>query len=228
MSVLLLRLSGPMQSWGVQSRFTVRDTGLEPSKSGVVGLLCAALGRHRHEPVDDLADLTMAVRVDQEGVMARDFHTAGKGGIMKASGQVERKNLVVSNRYYLADARFLVGLEGDDLDLLTELHAALRDPHWPLYLGRKAFVPGEPVWLPDGLRPDETLVDALRTYPWLGYDPDKCPDQVRLVLEDRDGPEMRPDQPLSFAERRFAPRHVRTDFIPAPPAKEDGPCISLD
>ena len=41
MSVLLLRLSGPMQSWGVQSRFTVRDTGLEPSKSGVVGLIAA-------------------------------------------------------------------------------------------------------------------------------------------------------------------------------------------
>jgi CRISPR system Cascade subunit CasD len=228
MSVLLLRLSGPMQSWGVQSRFTVRDTGLEPSKSGVVGLLCAALGRRREEAVTDLADLTMGVRVDQEGVMARDYHTAGKSGILRASGQVEQKNLVVSTRYYLADARFLVGLAGDDLNLLTQLHAALRDPHWPLYLGRKAFVPGEPVWLPDGLRPDETLVDALQTYPWLGCDSKKRPDQVRLVLEDRDGPEVRPDHPLSFAERRFAPRRVRTDFIPTPPAKEDGPCISLD
>ena len=47
MSVLLLRLAGPMQAWGTQSRFTVRDTGLEPSKSGVIGLLCAAL---RSEP----------------------------------------------------------------------------------------------------------------------------------------------------------------------------------
>ena len=44
MSTLLLRLAGPMQSWGVQSRFSVRDTGLEPSKSGVIGLLCL-----RHE-----------------------------------------------------------------------------------------------------------------------------------------------------------------------------------
>ena len=132
MSVLLLRLSGPMQSWGVQSRFTVRDTGLEPSKSGVVGLLCAALGRRRSEPVDDLAALPMGVRVDQEGTMARDFHTAGKSGILKASGRVEHKNLVVSSRYYLTDARFLVGLEGDDLTLLQKLHAALRDPHWSL------------------------------------------------------------------------------------------------
>lgn len=220
MSVLLLRLSGPMQSWGVQSRFTVRDTGLEPSKSGVVGLLCAALGRRREETVTDLANLTMGVRVDQEGVMARDYHTAGKGGFLRASGQVEQKNLVVSTRYYLADARFLVGLEGDNLDLLTRLHAALRDPVWPLYLGRKAFVPGEPVWLEDGLRPDETLLDALRTYPWLGYGLDKRPEQVRLVLEDPNGVEVRPDQPLSFSERRFAPRRVTMMFISLPQIAE--------
>jgi len=226
MNVLLLRSAGPMQSWGVQSRFTVRDTGLEPSKSGVVGLLCAALGRRRHEPVSDLAALTMGVRADQEGMMARDFHTAGKGGILRASGQVERKNLVVSTRYYLADARFLVGLEGDNLNLLQKIYTALRDPHWPLYLGRKAFVPGEPVWLSDGLRPGETLAEALETYPWLGSEPKKQPDHVRLVLEDPLGPEVRPDQPLSFAERRFAPRRVRTEFIAPPPMKEE-PCTSL-
>lgn len=229
MSVLLLRLSGPLQSWGVQSRFTVRDTGLEPSKSGVIGLLCAALGCRRDHPVDDLCRLVMGVRVDQEGTVARDFHTAGKGGILRASGTVERKNLVVSNRYYLADARFLVGLEEDDVVLLTRLHAAIRDPHWPLYLGRKAFVPGEPVWLPDGLRPGETLMEALRSYPWLGCDPRKHPEQVRLVLDDPVGPETRPDVPLSFAERRFAPRQVRTEFIAAPPLREEEwLCISHD
>jgi CRISPR system Cascade subunit CasD len=39
MAVLLLRLAGPMQAWGTQSRFVNRDTELEPSKSGVIGLL---------------------------------------------------------------------------------------------------------------------------------------------------------------------------------------------
>lgn len=228
MNVLLLRLAGPMQSWGVQSRFTVRDTGLEPSKSGVIGLLCAALGRKRHEPVSDLATLIMGVRVDQEGTMAQDFHTAGKGGILKASGKVERKNLVVSTRYYLADAYFLVGFEGDNLILLQGLQRALRDPHWPLYLGRKAFVPGEPVWLADGLRPDSDLRTALETFPWLGPEHRQPPEQVRLVMEDSDGSEVRPDQPLSFAERRFAPRRVTTAFAPAPPLREEEPCTSPD
>ena len=72
MHTLLLRLSGPLQSWGVQSRFSIRDTGLEPSKSGVVGLLCAALGRPRSAPVDDLAALQMGVRVDQQGHLTYD------------------------------------------------------------------------------------------------------------------------------------------------------------
>jgi CRISPR system Cascade subunit CasD len=220
MSTLLLRLSGPMQSWGVQSRFTVRDTGLEPSKSGVVGLLCAALGRPREEPVDDLAMMAMAVRVDQEGVVRRDYHTAGKGGLLLASGAVDRKRMVVSSRYYLADARFLVGLAGEDDDLLAQAQAALRDPHWPLYLGRKAFPPGEPIWLDDGFRPDQGLLDALTTYRWLGRDPQRCPHRVRLVLDDAEGPEVRPDQPLSFADRRFAPRRVQTTYVRAPGAKE--------
>jgi len=233
MNILLLRLAGPLQSWGVQSRYKERDTGLEPSKSGVVGLLCAALGRHRHDPIDDLAHLTMGVRVDCPGTLQRDFHTAQNVRVASApSVNLEKGTGVrgsISNRYYLSDARFLVGLEGDALDLLAKLHAALRDPHWPLYLGRKAFVPGEPVWLPDGLRLGESLIETLQTYPWLGCDPKKHPAQVRLVLEDPDGSEVRPDQPLSFAERRFAPRQVSTKFIPAPPIKKkEALCISHD
>jgi CRISPR system Cascade subunit CasD len=223
MNVLLLRLSAPMQSWGVQSRFSVRDTGREPSKSGVVGLLCAALGRPRDEPVHDLAALKMGVRVDQEGSVAYDYQTAM--GILKAGGS-GTKDTEPSRRYYLADARFLVGLAGDDLDLLTDLHDALRDPHWPLYLGRKAFVPGEPTWLEDGLQPDGDLVEALKAFPWLGPDHQQPNPELRLVLEDPDGPGVRHDQPVSFAERRFAPRHVRTTFISAPTRKEVETCTS--
>src|SRR5271163_1612698 len=121
MSVLLLRLAGPMQSWGTRSRFTNRDTGLEPSRSGVIGLLCAALGRSRETPLDDFFPLKMAVRVDREGRLMRDYHTAEN--CRKADGTMPQwsKRFVESERFYLADADFLVGLEGeraflDDLD----------------------------------------------------------------------------------------------------------------
>ena len=139
MSTLLLRLSGPMQSWGTTSRFDERDTGLEPSKSGVIGLLCAALGRDRTKPLDDLARLRMGVRVDREGVLSRDFQTA-----TGVAGKAQLGRTVVSPRFYLADAKFLVGLQGADEALLATLHTALAQPVRHLALGRRSFPPGEP------------------------------------------------------------------------------------
>ena len=206
MNVLLLRLVGPLQSWGVQSRFSVRDTGLEPSKSGVIGLLCAALGRPRHASLGDLAALRMGVRVDQEGLLRYDFHTAQQ--VLKAGGGI--KDTEPSRRYYLADAKFLVGLAGESDELLRIVHQALAEPVWPLCLGRKAFVPGEPVWLEDGLRLGTELEEALREYPSLGH---KSEESFRLVLEHDEGREVRPDQPISFARRVFGERRVRTTFL---------------
>ena len=128
---LLLKFKAPLQAWGAESRFKVRHTNNEPTKSGVIGLLAAALGRGRQEPVDDLAQLEFAVRVDHPGQLTRDYHTArnwfGKD-----------KNSQLSTRYYLADAVFLVALASPQKTLLEELEAALRRPAYPLYLGRRA------------------------------------------------------------------------------------------
>ena len=231
---LLLRLAGPMQSWGVQSRFTERDTGVEPSKSGVIGLLCAALGRPRHAELKDLIDLRMGVRVDREGILKMDFHTAGgahrrgdKYGVARADGSGPSKDPVVSRRYYLADADFLVGLE-EDATLLRRLDAALSRPVWSLYLGRKAFVPGGPLGL--GLV-DLPLGQALRSYPWIARTKrERPPLSLRLVLDAPFGStaEVRPDVPLSFAERRFILRYVKTDFMNLTPEMiQEAPHVSL-
>ncbi|MCL4554300.1 MAG: type I-E CRISPR-associated protein Cas5/CasD [Actinobacteria bacterium] len=224
MSTLLLRLAGPMQSWGVQSRFGERDTGLEPTKSGVVGMICAAIGVPRTDDrsVSQLAGLRMCVRVDREGRMARDYQTAGGGkwadsgsyGVYKADGS--RPDTVDSNRYYLADAVFLVALGGSE-DSLRAVERAVRDPVWPIFLGRKAFPPSEPVWLRDGLRPEEPD-RVLRYYRWLGGGGAKRnpPDQLRLALEREPGRgQRRMDQPISFApgRRRYAARYVLLDWV---------------
>jgi CRISPR system Cascade subunit CasD len=225
MATLLLRCVAPLQSWDTQSRFGVRTTGREPSKSGIVGLLCAALGRPRTAPVTDLAALRMGARVDKEGSILRDWHTAGKGGYLKASGAIERNNLITSTRYYLSDAAFLVGLEGDK-PLLRLIHAALQNPYWLLFLGRKACPPGLPPYLSDGLR-DETLRNALQSYPWLGSDryyyEHKLDESVRVVLDDDTGSQVRHDHPISFekGKRQFAPRRVSTLFIEKPPFNPD-------
>ncbi|MEZ4705926.1 MAG: type I-E CRISPR-associated protein Cas5/CasD [Caldilineaceae bacterium] len=207
MNVLLLRLTGPMQAWGAQSRFGVRDTGREPSKSGVIGLLAAALGRPRHASITDLAALRMGVRVDREGTLLRDYHTAQN--VYRAKGGTKETEL--STRYYLADAAFLVGLEGDQ-DVLRKVHAALRNPQWALFLGRRAFVPGQPIWLEDGLRAG-MLEEQLHpnVSPWIKGEPRTFP-LVRMVIEDKTGNEVRPDQPLSLDPRRYAPRRVINEY----------------
>jgi CRISPR system Cascade subunit CasD len=197
-----------MQSWGTTSRFDERDTQLEPSKSGVLGLVCAALGRDRSEPVDDLAALRMGVRVDREGVPMRDYQTAT--GVMAATGKVDLTRTVVSPRFYLSDAVFLIGLEGDR-ELLCKIAAAVRSPVWPLALGRKGFVPSMPVHMPNNLT-ELPLLEALSTWPKL------CCDTVanthRLLLEDSAEGAIRLDQPVApFAVRQFGPRFVRTEHI---------------
>jgi CRISPR system Cascade subunit CasD len=211
MATLLLRLAGPMQAWGTTSRFDERDSGLEPSKSGVLGLVCAALGRDRAEPVDDLAALRMGVRVDREGVLMRDYQTAT--GVMLASGRADKGRTVISPRFYLSDAAFLVGLEGDS-SLLEHVQEALKRPVWPLALGRKAMPPGQPVWLPDGVR-DEPLCDALRCYPRIarrGFEHRSEP--LRLMLEHASEGSVRLDQPIGpFADRRFGPRFVKQEVL---------------
>ena len=216
MSTLKLRLEGPMQSWGTYSRFTERDTGKEPSKSGVIGLLCAALGRPREADISDLVSLEMAVRVDREGKFAKDYHTVLE--VPKANRAEPETS--VSNRYYLADASFLVLLEGDD-KLLKDLAFALEAPKWTLCLGRKAFAPSTRVLL--GISMTETMDQAIRSTPWFGRKEDWA-ESLRSILECSFGEgEARMDVPISFAQRKFGIRYVRQEWIPNPepnPAKD--------
>lgn len=216
MSTLLLRLAGPMQSWGTTSRFDERDTQLEPSKSGVLGLVCAALGRDRAESVDDLAALRMGVRVDREGVLMRDYQTA-TGVLVAATCKPDLGRTVVSPRFYLADAAFLVGLEGDDTALLHAIHQALQRPFWPLALGRKSFPPGAPVYLPEGVMANG-LNQVLTTYPRIAAPQIEHRERaLRLMLEHASEGSVRFDQPVApFAQRRFGPRFVMSGGVDVP------------
>lgn len=216
MPTLLLRLAGPMQSWGTTSRFDQRDTGKEPSKSGVIGLLAAAFGIDRNEWSADLQALTllaMGVRHDRPGVLKHDYQTAQH---IISADRSKIHETAVTTREYLADAVFLVGLEGVDRDLLSRAHAALQNPVWPLALGRKSYVPTESIWLEGGVV-DSKLLPALADRPWLTMPRrgESMPERLLVSLETTDGSgTLRMDQLLwSFSERRFGARHVRSEWI---------------
>lgn len=218
MPTLLLRLVGPMQSWGTTSRFDQRDTGKEPSKSGVVGLLAAARGidRENWPDLEPLTQLSMGVRHDRAGVAKRDYQTAQH---IISADRSKIHETAVTIRDYLADAAFLVGVAADDRALLERLYAALRNPVWTLALGRKSYVPSEPIWMEDAMQ-DMPLREALAQYPWIATQRkwEALPEKLLVSLESEEGSGvLRTDQLLSsFAERRFGARFVRSEWIPFP------------
>lgn len=177
---LLLWLEAPLQSWGHDSKFGRRDTLNFPTKSGVLGLVCSALGAggEQRELLSEFTPLSQTVmsfvrsrdkggesiRLDREPLL-RDFHMVGSGYddkdpwasllIPKTS---EGKKAVgggakMTYRYYLQDAYFAVLLQvpGDKADAIAE---ALQNPAWDVYLGRKNCVPTDFIYR--GLYADET------------------------------------------------------------------------
>ncbi|MFF5257153.1 type I-E CRISPR-associated protein Cas5/CasD [Streptomyces leeuwenhoekii] len=219
MTVLLLRLAGPLQAWGSAARFVRRTTENAPTKSGVLGLLAAAQGRPRGADLSDLAALRFGVRIDQPGTRVRDFHKAQHA----ESGRV----MPLSERYYLADAVFVAGVEGAK-ELIGQLHQALRAPCFLPYLGRRSCPPAQPL-LFEGSLSDGPLEEALRAAPWQAsrwyirqFDRIGTGDEQLDLLMDCPADET-PDFSLRDTPVTFDPRHrqytmrgVRTEHVKVP------------
>lgn len=234
MATLLLRFAGALQSWGIESKFEERRSMNFPTKSGTIGLVAAALGRARTESLADLNELKFGIRVDQEGELLRDFHTAKPE---KDKGKGKEKDSYITNRYYLADAIFLVGLESDDTKFLAQIEEALKNPAFPLFLGRRSCPPTQPLVL--GIR-NEDLLSALQNEPWLmapwrqkrlsfnrDYYEDKS--KLRIIIDDENGDAVLRDLPLSFDRnnRSFTWRRVReVDRVNIAPTEHD-PMVEL-
>ncbi|MER5490669.1 type I-E CRISPR-associated protein Cas5/CasD [Streptomyces sp. NPDC002454] len=243
-AVLLLRLAGPMQSWGVRSAFNRRETGAEPTKSGVIGLLAAAAGVAREDALGELSELRLGVRVDQPGTLLRDYHTVSdyRGRPLPQSGVSAKgtqkptspaKHTHVTTRYYLQDAVFLAAVAGPRA-LLSTLDRAVRAPAFPLALGRRSCPPTQPVSL--GLK-ETGLEEALTELPWLvtrraaeqyasrlgrerGLGRPLYPARIdcSATLEDPAGDDVIHDAPVSFDPyaRRFTSRRVRHRWLSIP------------
>ena len=205
-NTLFLRLEGPLQSWGDQeSKFVIRRTAEAPTKSGVIGMLCAALGVSRPKAPEEwlpkLSALRMGVRIDAPGVRWWDYHTVGAGmqmRIAKAEGKT-KPGAMLTRREYLCDASFLVALQGEPA-LIAQLEAAVKAPKWTLYLGRKCCPPSRPLLeCGTGFQPvihgqdaHGTLLAALASVPWRARLKKERPPQTVDCLLDW---EPTPDQP---------------------------------
>lgn len=209
MTTVILRLSAPLQSWGVASRFGHRDTSARPSKSGVIGLVANALGRDRNDSIDDLAALRFGVRTERAGQVITDFHTAQP---------VTEKTSKLTYRDYLADAAFLAVLEGEP-ELIEQIAAALMAPARPLYLGRRTCAPDLPVLVGTS---EQTLEEVLE-----GHEPvvERLDDFRPWHRDARAGETSTsmPDHPLSYTllSRRHTHRLVTSGALAVPKADTD-------
>ena len=205
MATLLLRLAAPLQAWGSDSKFNIRSTEREPTKSGVVGMIAAAMGIQRNDDpkkLGPLNDLRFGVRVEREGKLLRDFHM-----VHEMTG---KKDSHLTNRYYLSDAVFLAALETEDEDFLKQISHALKNPVYPLYLGRRSCPPTLPIVL--GIRND-SLISVLKTEPPVL---EKIR-PTRIVYDSDKGVPVR-DKPVSFSQlhRQYGFRMKKEETIKLP------------
>lgn len=237
---LILRLAGPLQSWGSSSQFNTRDTDDRPTKSGVIGLLAAAQGRRRGEDLIDLAGLQFGVRADQPGTRLRDYHTVrtidgrnllstkvnAKGWQIPAGGKPSH----VTQRYYVQDAVFVAFVEGPT-NLVEDLAWAVQHPRFPLALGRRSCVPASPLVVPGNQGDVWTgeLAVLIRSVPWqagvMVRENPRLGSTVSLAatVEDVAGLDSVGDVPVSFAhrDRRFGTRQVRHEWVRIPTGRTE-------
>jgi CRISPR system Cascade subunit CasD len=226
MQYLALMLDGPLQSWGFASRFQQRTSALFPTKSGLIGLICAALGIKKGSATEQewlprMSALQMTVvtiprqlngrdRQEDEPTPIRrleDFHTVL--GTRRASGAMNT-DPVVTRRQYLAEGRFGVLLAGPN-EILVKIADALRDPVWGVWLGRKCCIPAAPI-LRAGPCDEDPAWHAL-----IGEAPRKDFMIVEEVARFEDGQDSINDQPVSFGSenssgpegRQYGTRRIR-------------------
>ncbi|MCW6660848.1 type I-E CRISPR-associated protein Cas5/CasD [Aerococcaceae bacterium NML201209] len=217
MSTILLKFAGPLQSWGTKSHFETRHTDYYPSKSAVIGLIAASLGlkRDADAQIQRLNELKFAVRVDQQGSLLRDYHTAQKSN---KDGSFERT--YVTERYYLEDYIFVVGIEHEDAHWMAKIENALKNPYFQPFMGRRSNPLTMDFFM---LHSQDPLSSLMETYPWQASDWYKkkkskslTENQVELELyTDREvvsegiAAALRKDTVVSFSqkERKFGFRY---------------------
>jgi len=224
---LALLLDGPLQSWGFASRFQRRTTGLYPTKSGVIGLLGAAMGLAKGSPEEanwlpKVSALKMTSIVIPRNVPEADgqlpilrigdYHTVLE--TRRASGALN-KDAVLTRRQYLLEARFGVIFAGDR-SVLERAAAALQDPIWGVWLGRKSCIPSAPVFVALCKSQDAAWKALLRVCKLSADTLMETFPTVTEVKHFAEGTDSINDQPVSFGDgtssgpdtRQFAVRRI--------------------
>lgn len=211
---LAMLLDAPLQSWGYMSRFDRRTTLSYPTRSGIIGMLCAAMGidRNESEKLERFKEIRMTTFVLNQGGRLIDYHTVGGGWqkdinskmiVPKTNGKPG--DTVQTWREYMEDSKYLVMLK-DKPSFLEEIGQALQNPQWGIWLGRKACIPATPVY--QGIFND--LESAIQKLENLYERPGKA---IFEVEEYEDGSDTLMTEPVDFLKRQYAPNRVKVSLF---------------
>lgn len=160
---LHFRLYAPLASWGDLAVGENRTCDSHPTRSGLLGLLAAAVGvpRGDEKRLRALSQLGVAMRVDQAGTPLHDYHTAqAPRSEKKVTYRTRRDEVhwnartdlgtILSSRAYRQDVLIHVAIirptdASEHTPTLETLHEALLHPHHQLYLGRRSCPLGLPL-----------------------------------------------------------------------------------
>ena len=219
MTTILLKLAGPLQSYGVDSHFETRQTQRYPSKSAMIGIIAASLGLHRDQDdeIQVLNQLDFVVRIDQPGELLRDFHTAHA---IKKDGKPNRT--YVSHRYYLQDAIFIIAISGSEV-LMQKVSKALKSPYFQPFMGRRSLPLNSDFFMGEV---EEAPVTVLKNLEWQAskwyQKKNKNTSQLDLYADANlldSGETLMPrDRVMSFSQQKrqhgFRPvKHIRISVI---------------
>ncbi len=223
----LLWLEGPMQAWGYDSYFGVRQSLDFPTKSGVLGMLLAGMGKggSQEELLAELSPLShTCFSLSRSHSVQRmvDYHVVGNGFRSEGweSMMIPRKRdggyavgggSKLTFRHYLQDAVFAVIMEIPSF-ISDAVESAFEYPVWPIFLGRKCCVPSKPIFR--GIYPEYDAAEiALRAL----SEQEKC----RLVFRAYEGNEPESgdvlvlhDVPICFGtHKRYSSRYVTIEDL---------------
>lgn len=210
-NIIVTQFVAPLQSWGDSSVFNKRGTKGFPTKSGVIGLLASAMGIDRNDidslNLSRLKEVDIAVRVDNPGRLISDFqiirHSNGKNKL--------------SQRDFIADAKFLVLITHPDELILSKISETLKKPQNLLFFGRKSCVPSKPIFI-DQTQQYNSVQDALKNIDFIGTRKDigSLPEIfVKTIVTDVNGDLELRDVPITFeiAHRKYITRRVKVSNI---------------
>ncbi|CDG34516.1 CRISPR-associated protein, Cas5e family [Parasaccharibacter apium] len=220
---LVFSLSASLGSMGELAGHERRGSLLWPGRSALIGLMGAALGVRRDGDFSGLDSLKIDVAVFDSGTALRDFHTiqsvpaaavkkpnSRPEAIRKAGGRLTTS---ITLRDYRAGVFYGVAVQGEGLE---EIAAALRKPHFTLYLGRKSCPLSSPL-NPQVVQADtvEEALGQVKVPFWLSRHVDLS-EKVMVVGEQGSQRDYVHDVPLDRQRWHFAARDVGIRHVELP------------